>query len=315
MPIQRPSSQPSWTGAIKAAFGPNDKSRSHSNSTSGTVPKNLSPSSTESDSSSDDEDHRALTSIALAASDYSNKGRLLSQQFEYRKDPEEGVPLENSDSRSSSNGLSRNRCPSTAGNSPVSLASAGSAATAIKEPMRSRCTAKEAKFEPGVQTVEALRKRRQHRGFSFMPGDDSGLPRTSNCPVTDPEESRDSSLTPPADIKEKASQRKPSEDSLGSQWTTNIDPVSNPYPMLTNSVVALAEGQQKPAPPQREGSSKSVLTAIKESSRSRSSSLSHKDSIGSIGSKGSSSVTRKTSADNSFAIAAARAARNRQTDT
>ena len=85
-------------------------------------------------------------------------------------------------------------------------------------------------------------------------------------------------------------------------------------PQLAKGIVSLTEEDKTGKLPHREGSGKSVLTAIKESS-SRSSSYSYQDSIGSNDGNSSLTGTRKGLGDKYFAVAAARAARKRQAES
>ena len=183
----------------------------------------------------------ALTSIAIAANDYSNKGRLLSQQFECRNDYQpEDIPSKASAIRSNSGGLQSDGRPEATADSPSDLASTTSTATTAKESSGPRCLMKKAHIQPSLLTAEAIRKRHQHRGFSFMPGDDFGLPVPPTRPDTQPKESHSRASTPQTATRDGSSERKASNDSFGSKWTANIAPVSGPYPQLPNSVVSLA---------------------------------------------------------------------------
>lgn len=243
---QRPSSQLSWHNGVVAASQLNDHSKPHSSSTSSAVPKNLSPSSTESESSSDDEDHMALTSIAIAANDYSNRGRLLSQQFECRSDYQpEDIPSKSLAIRSSPSGLQSDGRPEGTADSPSDLASTTSTATTAKESSEPRRLMKKAHIQPSLLIAEATRKRRQHRGFSFMPGDDFGLPVPPTRPDVQPKESHSRASTPQTATRDGSNERKASNDSFGSQWTANIAPVSGLYPQLTFSVISLARREKK----------------------------------------------------------------------
>jgi hypothetical protein len=310
------SSQLSWHGSAMAASKSNFDFRPHSASLSDTTPENLSLSSTESESFSDDEDHTALTSIALAANEYSNKGRLLSQQFEYRNDYHLDSPsFKKSAIRCSSNGLQPDGNSKTVATTSSDLAPAIPTATATMKFAGQRRLTKKAHIQPSLLTAEEIRRRRQHRGFSFIPGDDFGLPVRPTSPGAQSKGTHSRISTPLTAVRDESNDWKASNESLGSPWMAEAAPDLDSSPQLTKPVISLAEREQNSRLIKREGSSKSVLTAIKESS-SRSSSLSHKGSMGSIGSKGGSLAIQKTTGDNAFAIAAAaRAARNRQTQS
>ena len=310
------SSQLSWHGSAMAASKSNFDSRPHSASLSDTTPNTFSIQSTESESSSDDEDHVALTSIALAANEYSNKGRLLSQQFEYRNDhhPDNSSSKESA-IRSSSNGFRMDGDPKTVATTSSDLAHTIPTATAMMKLVGQKRLTKKPHIQPSLLTAEEIRRRRQHRGFSFIPGDDFGLPVRPASPSAQSKGTHSRVSTPLTAVRDESNEWKASNDSMGSPWMMEIAPDLDSHPQLTKPVISLAEREQSSRVFKREGSSKSVLTAIKESS-SRSSSLSHKGSMGSIGSKGGSLATQRTTGDNPFAIAAAaRAARNRQTQS
>ena len=178
--------------------------------------------------------------MPCAANDYSNKGRLLSQQFEYRNNYQpEDIPSKASAIRSSSSGLQSDGRPEATADSPSDLACTTSTATIAKESSGPRCLMKKAHIQPSFLTAEAIRKHRQHRSFSFMPGDDFGLPMPPTRPDSQPKESHSRASTPQTAARDGSSERKASNDSFGSQWTVNIAPVLGPYPQLTKSVVSL----------------------------------------------------------------------------
>ena len=73
-------------------------------------PTDLMLSSTEGDSTSEEDYPAALTSIAVAAVDYSNKGRFHEQQFEFRNDSQSNVALSApSDNQCSSTGAQKSQ--------------------------------------------------------------------------------------------------------------------------------------------------------------------------------------------------------------
>ena len=188
----------------------------------------------------------ALTSIAIAANDYSNKGRLLSQQFECRSDYQpEDIPSKSSAIRSSPSGLQSDGRPEGTADSPSDLASTTSTATTAKESSEPRRLMKKAHIQPSLPVAEATRKRRQHRGFSFMSGDDFGLLVPPTRPDVQPKESHSRASTPQTATRDGSNERKASNDSFGSQWTANIAPVSGLHPQLTFSVISLARREKK----------------------------------------------------------------------
>ncbi|KAL2048447.1 hypothetical protein N7G274_000359 [Stereocaulon virgatum] len=306
------SSQFSCHGSATAASESNFDSRPHSGPLSDTTPQDFSPSNTESESSSDDEGHIALTSIALAANEYSNKGRLLSQQFEYRDDYHPDNPSSKKSAvPSSSNGFQPDRSSKPAATTSSDMAPTKPTATATMKLTGPRRLTKKAYVQTGLLTAEETRRRRQHRGFSFIPGDDFGLLMRPTSPGAESQGTHSRTSTPLTPVRDESHDWKASDDSWGGPWMAEFAPDLDSYPQLTKPVISLTEREQKSRVFKREGSSKSVLTAIKESS-SRSSSLSHKDSMGNSNSKGGSLATQKTTGENSFAIAAAaRATRNR----
>ena len=258
-------------------------------------------SSTEDDSNSDDHYPVALTSIAVAAADYSNKGRFHKQQFEYRNDWRSNIALsEPSDNQCNSNGAQKAEGSSLMAIMPPASRSITTGLPGSNEASRLRQLRKEPLKDPGHLLDEMGLKRIHRREFSFLPGDDSRNGHSKSL-VSRPKPSPDRASTRLADRKEGKSEQ-------------DILAKARPCPQLAMAVVLLNEGEKTGKLLHREGSGKSVLTAIKEGS-SRSSSCSYQDSLGSNDGNFTLTGTRKGLGDNNFAVAAARAARKRQTDS
>ena len=269
--------------------------------TSSARPGDFTVSSTEGDSTPDEEYPVALTSIAVAAVDYSNKGRFHKQQFEYRNDWQSDVALSApSDSRCNSTGAQKRE-----GSSPMAIMPPESAAITTGLPGSNEANGlrrlRKEPLEDPIHLLDEMRLKRVHRReFSFLPGDDSRNGHLKSL-VSKPNSSPDRAYTCLADRKEGGSER-------------DVSAKAGPRPQLVKVIVPLAEEDNTGKIPHREGSGKSVLTAIKASS-SRSSSYSYQDSIGSNDGNASLTGTRKGLGDNNFAVAAARAARKRQAES
>ena len=269
--------------------------------TSSARPRDFTASSTEGDSTSDEEYPVALTSVAVAAVDYSNTGRLHNQRFEYRNDWQSDVALSAPlDYRCNSTGAQKRKF-----SSPMAImAPESTAITAglpgFNEANGLRRLSKEPLEDPSRLLDEMRLKRVHRREFSFLPGDDSRNGHLKSL-MSKPNPSPDRASTRLADRKEGKSER-------------DVSAKAGPRPQLAKAIVPLSEVDNTRKLPHREGSGKSVLTAIKGSS-SRSSSYSYQDSIGSNDGVSSLTGTRKGLGDNNFAIAAARAARKRQAES
>ncbi len=272
-------------------------------------------SSTEGDSVSDEDYPVALTSIAVAAADYSNKGRFHKQQFEYYSDRQSNIALsEPSDNQSSSTGVQKDESSSPRANMPPESTSITTRLPDSNKASGLRRLRKGPLEDPDHRLDEMKLKRVHRRGFSFLPGDDAGKGH-SNSLVSKSKPSPDRASTHLADSKEGRSEQDVSAKAASdSRRAMGIASAPAPYPQLAKAVVSLAEEEKTGKLLHREGSSKSVLTAIKEGS-SRSSSYSHPGSLGSNDGSVSLTGTRKGPGDNNFAVAAARAARKRQADS
>ena len=156
-------------------------------------------------------------------------------------------------------------------------------------------------LEDPIHLLDEMRLKRVHRReFSFLAGDDFRNGHLKSL-VSKPNPSPDRASTCLANRKEGESER-------------DVSAKAGPRPQLVKAIVPLTEEDNTGKIPHREGSGKSVLTAIKESS-SRRSSYSYQDSIGSNDGNASLTGTRKGLGDNNFAVAAARAARKRQAES
>ena len=282
------------------ALDPNHNFTPPSPPTSTTRPRDFTVSSTEGDSTSDEDYPVALTSIAVAAADYSNKGRFHKQQFEYRNDWQSNVTLsEPSDNQCNSIGAQKGE-----GSSPMAIIPPESTSITTKSPGYNTASGlrrprQEPLDEPGHPLDEVRLKSIHRREFSFLPGDDSRNGHSKSL-VSKPKSSPDRAYTRLADRKEGKSEQ-------------DVSAKAGPCPQLDKAIVSLTEEETAGKLLPREGSGKSVLTAIKEGS-SRSSSYSYQDSLGSNDGNLSRAGTRKGLGDNNFPLAAARAARKRQAE-
>ena len=271
-------------------------------------------SSIEGDQVSDEDYPGALTSIAVAAAEYSNKGRFHTQQFEYRNDWQSNAALsEPSDNRSSSTGARKDECSSTIAIVPPEPTTITTTLPDSSKARGLRRLRKGPQEDPGRLLDEVRLKRVHRRGFSFSPGDDTGEGHSKGL-VSKSKSSPDRASTPLADNKEgKPKQDVSAKAASDSRRAMGNAPAPRPYPQFAKAVVSLTEEGKTGKLLHREGSAKSVLTAIKEGS-SRSSSYSHQGSLGSSdGSVGLTGIQRGPGG-NTFAVAAARAARKRQAD-
>ena len=258
-------------------------------------PRDLTISSTEDNSTSDEDYPVALTSIAVAAADYSNKGRLHKQQFEHRNEWQSNFALaEPSDNQCNSAGAQEVEGSSPMATMPPESASITAGLPGSNEASRLRVLRTEPLEDPDHLLDEMRLKRIHRREFSFLPGDDSRNGHSKSI-VSKLKPSPDRASTRLVDRKEEHSEQ-------------GVSAKAGPRPQLAKAIVPWNEV------PHREGSGKSVLTAIKESS-SRSSSYSYQDSLGSNDGNLGLTGTRKGLGDNTFAVAAARAARKRQAES
>ena len=282
------------------ALDPNHNITLPSPPASTTRPRQFTVSSTEGDSTSDDDYPVALTSIAVAAANYSNKGRFHKQQFEYRNDWQLNAALsEPSDKQCDSIVAQKGEGSSPIAIMPDASTSITTGLPGSYEASGLRQLRKEPLEDPGHLLNEMGLQRIHRREFSFLPGDDSRNGHSKSL-VSKPKPSSGTASTRLADRKEGKSEQ-------------DISAKARPYPQLAKAIVSLNE-EKTGKLLHREGSGKSVLTAIKEAS-SRSSSYSYQDSLGSNDGNFSLVGPRKGLGDNNFAVAAARAARKRQTES
>ena len=240
----------------------------------------------------------ALTSIAVAAADYSNKGRLHKQQFEHRNEWQSNFALAGpSDNQCNSAGAQEVEGSSPMATMPPESTSITAGLPGSNEASRLRVLRKEPLEDPDYLLDEMRLKRIHRREFSFLPGDDARNGH-SKSNVSKLRPSPDRASTRLVDRKEEKIEQ-------------GVSAKAGPRPQLVKAIVPWTEEDKTRKLPHREGSGNSVLTAIKESS-SRSSSYSYQDSLGS---NDGLTGTRKGLGDNTFAVAAARAARKRQAES
>ena len=274
-----------------------------------TSSQRLSALNTDGESFSDEEHPMALTSIALAATDYSNKGRLHAQECEPRNDwqPKDVAP-KTSDNRSSVHGAHRNVSSSIISKMPSeSLAVVNSLTTSINHKVPMRLTKRNI-IEDSYQS-EGMRLERHHRReLSFLLGDDSEtgpskrLVNRSEVFANRPSKCREESN------EAEGRHGVPVEALLESRKDMALTSASGPESQFKKAISHLNGEEKTTNLPRREGSSKSVLTAIKECP-SRSSSYSHQGSFGSNEGSVSPKEEQRSQLDRNFAIAAARAAK------
>ena len=277
--------------------------------------KSLNVSSTEGDSNSDEDYPVAFASIATAAVDYSNKGRFHTQQFEYRNHRQSNVGLsEPSDNQSNST-----RAHKDEGSSPITNMPPESTSVTNRFPDSNKASGLRQLRKEAVKDSEDLLdemqpKRVHRREFSFLPGDDSRSGHSKRL-VIKPEQFPDRASTRLVDSKEEKSEQDISvKASSDVQKTIGIASGAGPYSQLGKTIVPLTEEEKTGKPPQRDGSGKSVLTAIREG-LSRSSSYSHHGSFSSDDGNVSLTGARKGPRDKNLAVAAARAAKMRQVES
>ena len=220
---------------------------------SSAIPRDLTVSSTEGDSTSEEDLPVALTSIAVAAVDYSSKGRFHEQQFEFRNDSQSNVALSPpSDSQCDSTGAQKREDSSRMAIVPPQSTAVTTRLAGSNDVSGLRQLRKKPAEDTGHPLDEMRLKRIHRREFSFLPGDDARKGH-SNSFVSKPNPSPDRASTRLADRKEGNSEQ-------------DISANAGTRPQLVKGIVSMTEEDQTGKLPHREGSGKSVLTAIKESS-------------------------------------------------
>ena len=283
--------------------------------------KSLNVSSTEGDSTSDEDYPVAFASIATAAADYSNKGRFHTQQFEYRNDRQSNVALsEPSDNQSNSAGVHKDEVSGPIMTLPPESTSESRSVT-NRFPNSNKASGLRQLRNGPIEDSEHLldedemRPKRFHRReFSFLPGDDSRSGHSKSL-VMKPEHFPDRISKRPVDRKEEKREQEISVKATSDiQKAIGIASGLGPYSQLGKSIAPLAEEEKTGKLPHRDGSGKSVLTAIREG-LSRSSSYSHQGSFSSDDGNVSLPGPQKGPRNKNFAVAAARAAKNRQAES
>lgn len=311
----RPSSRPSVNDPAVVAPDPTHNTTPPSPPPPTTRLESLNVSSTEGDSTSDEEYPVAFASIATAAVDYSNKGRFHTQEFEYRNDRQSNVALsEPSDTQSNSAGAHKDDGPS-----PTTAIPPESTSVTNRFPYSHQASGLEQlrtePVEDSDHLLDEMRPKRVHRReFSFLPGDDAKSGHSKSL-VIKPGHFPDRASTRLVDNKEKISEQgisvKPTSDI---PKAIGITSGSGPNLRLGKTIVPLAEEESTGKVLHREGSGKSVLTAIREG-LSRNSSYSHQDSFSSDDGNVSLTGAGNGPKDKNFAVAAARAAKKRQAES
>ena len=137
-------------------------------------PRDFTISSTEDNSTSDEDYPVALTSIAVAAADYSNKGRLHKQQFEHRNEWQSNFALaEPSDNQCNSAGAQEVEGSSPMATMPPESTSITAGLPGSNGASRLKVLRKEPLEDPDHLLDEMRLKRIHRREFSSLPGDDS----------------------------------------------------------------------------------------------------------------------------------------------
>ena len=277
--------------------------------------KRFNVSSTEGDSTSDEDYPMAFASIATAAADFSNKGRFHTQQFEYRNDRQSNAALsEPSDNQRNSAGAHKDEDSSPIMTMPPESTSVTNRFSDSNKASGLR-QLRIGPVEDADHSLDDMGHRRVHRReFSFLPGDDSRSGQSRSL-VIKPEHFPDRASTRLVDSKTERS-----EENILVKATSDIGNAIGiasslgSYSQLGKIIIPLAEEEKTGKLPHREGSGKSVLTAIREG-LSRSSSYSHQGSISSDDGNVALAGGRKGPRDKNFAVAAARAAKSRQAES
>ena len=275
----------------------------------------LNMSSTEGDSTSDEDYPLALASIATAAVDYSNKGRFHTQQFEHRNDWQSNVALsEPSDNQSNSTGTHKDER-----SGPIPIIPPKTTSITARSPNSNTTSGlrqlTKGHVEDSGHLPDEMRLERIHRReFSFLPGDDSRSEHSKSL-VIKRGHFPDRVSTHLVDTEEEKSEQAISvKATSGIAKAIGIASGSESRSPLGKTIVPLHEETKTVKVPQRDGSGKSVLTAIRDG-LSRSSSYSHQDSFSSDEGNVSLTGAGKGPRDKNFAVAAARAARTRQAES
>ena len=313
--LVRPSSRRSGNDPAVVAPDPNHHITPPSPPPPTTRVKSLNVSSTEGDSTSDEDYPVAFTSIASAAADFSNKGRFHTQQFEYRNDRQSNAALsEPSDNQRNFAGAHKDE-----GSSPITTMPPESTSVTNRFPDINKASGlrqlRIGPVEDADHSLDEMGHRRVHRReFSFLPGDDSRSGQSRSL-VIKPEHFPDRASTRLVDSKTERSEQDTSVKATSDIGNAiGIASSSGSYSQLGKIITPLAEEEKTGKLPHREGSGKSVLTAIREG-LSRSSSYSHQGSFSSDDGNVSLTGGQKGPRDKNFAVAAARAAKKRQAES
>ena len=257
----------------------------------------------------------ALASIANAAVDYSNKGRFHTQQFEYRNDGQSNVALsEPPGNQSNSTGAQKDES-----SGPIPIMPPESTSITDRSPNSNKTSGlrqlRKGHIEDSGYLPDEMRLERIHRReFSFLPGDDCRSEHSKSL-VIKPGHFPDRVSTHLVDREEEKSEQTISVKATSdNSKAIGITSGSRPRSRLGKTIVPLHEEEKTVKVPQRDGSGKSVLTAIREG-LSRSSSYSHQDSFSSDDGNVSLTGASKGVRDKNFAVAAARAAKTRQAES
>lgn len=161
----------------------------------------------------------------------------------------------------------------------------------------------------GSVSFQSVRAIGHRRGFSFLPGDDSANPLSSNAFGSQDADYESSFVHPVAWQYTKQSEDGKSDKLTKTKLSSGMAVDSRSQQQLIKSVVSSTAGSDTSRDPQRDGSGKSVLTTIISSS-SRSSSLSHRRSLNNLVGIDSLRQGSIRPGNSHLAVAAARAAKN-----
>ena len=161
----------------------------------------------------------------------------------------------------------------------------------------------------GRQSFQSIRTLGHRRGFSFLPGDDSADPTSSNAIGSQDMDSESNFIHPTAWQDTKQSEHGGSGKSTKDELSGGIAVDSRSQQRLFKSILSSTAESDVSSNPQRDGSGKSALATIVTNS-SRSSSLSYRGSLINIVGTNSLQEDSIRPVNNHLAVAAARAAKN-----
>lgn len=162
----------------------------------------------------------------------------------------------------------------------------------------------------GSLSFQSTRTLGHHRGFSFLPGDDSANPTSCNAFGSQDMDSESNFIHPMALQDTKQSEHGGSGKSTKDELSGGMAVDSRSQQQLIKSILSSTAGSDSSRNPQRDGSEKSARTTTIITNTSRSSSLSYRGSlINMFGTNGLQEASIRPG-NSHLAVAAARAAKN-----